>query len=448
MSKKRIFVFCRFYVAGDFKENLSVVGDDYEFRYLVDGEAPGTRDTRARFYAAIGLGETSPELSAEDLDQVVTRCRLLRNIPRAKAERMAHAMALAIGEEMDDFAPDAALGHMVDDYALHLCALLAEKRGIRFCAYSYSYFPERAQLTQGWNGTPFFAREAEESEVDAVLEKIGQKLFRQDYKQVRADTFAKHARMVVRHYAKRLVFGWRARQQNDPLNSHYGQQPFLADRKKLSDAYRRSDFASDWEKDLARLQAEKPGKPVLYLPLGFFPEATSDYWIANRKIIDYDNTIVEAVRQLSRDAVVLVKEHSHMVGMRGRSLYQRLAAIDGAVSIDPFAWSNVVLEAADAVVIGGGSIGVEATIRGKPVFSFGTNSYWFKAGGAFPLDLDRPQDWAAHIERSLAEHVPLDEAGVRKFVRQCLSATARRREFTSLWPLLIEEDLRALLDAA
>lgn len=445
MRKKRIFVFCRFYLADDFKRNLAPVADDYEITYLVDGRADGTPDTRARFYEAYRKDETSQELSDDDIEQLVTRCRLLRNIELTRARRQAHAMALAIGEAMHEFKPDAVLSHMVDDYTTFICALLAEKRDISFCGYSYSYFPNCAQLTKGWNGSPFRVREPSDAEVDEVYRAIAQRVFRQNYLQPAEPTRWRHRLMVARHHVKRAIFAFRAWRERDPLNVHYTVIDHVAARKRLGDFPRAGDFAEDWQAEVSALKEAMPERRVLYFPLGFFPEATSDFWIADRKIINYQKTILEVIGRLARDAVVVVKEHLHMVGVRDRTFYDELGAIDNVVMVNPVLYSNDVVERCEAVVIGGGSIGVEAALRDRPIFSFGHNAYWFAPAGATAVELNSVDSWYRTINRGITEFVPMDEKGKREFVRECLRSTARRRGGENIWPLLLREDLQSLL---
>ena len=92
----KILVFCRPYLVSDFRRNLEVVANDYSFDFLTDGNCNGVRDTREVFYAALKAGDKSTELTENDLEEVTTRCRLLRNIDQAQARRMAHAIGNAV----------------------------------------------------------------------------------------------------------------------------------------------------------------------------------------------------------------------------------------------------------------------------------------------------------------------------------------------------------------
>src|SRR4029453_18358170 len=61
-TRPRILGFCRPYLTADFAANLAPVADEFEIEFLTDGYSPGTRDTRAAFYANLRTRAVCPEL--------------------------------------------------------------------------------------------------------------------------------------------------------------------------------------------------------------------------------------------------------------------------------------------------------------------------------------------------------------------------------------------------
>src|SRR5688500_19087232 len=106
-AKPRILSFCRPYLVADFRANFAAVADELELDFLTDGRAPGTRDTRARFYENLRNERRCVELDAATEAEVLARCRLLRNLPAATARALMHAMALVLAHELDRFRPGA-----------------------------------------------------------------------------------------------------------------------------------------------------------------------------------------------------------------------------------------------------------------------------------------------------------------------------------------------------
>lgn len=444
---KRILVFCRFYLIDDFRANLAPFDGDprFAFRFLADGKAAGTRDTRARFYQAYRAADRCAAISVEDETEIVGRCRYLRNIDSTQAVCQLHAMAIAIGAEMDDFAPDAVLSHMVDDYVTHVCSIMAAKRGARFVGYAFSYFPGKIQLTQGWNGSPFEVRTPEKEEVQGVSAAIRERVFRQNYLQPDRYSWAHHARLVARYATKRLVFKARSILERDALNLHYTVTPYVADRNRIRDYPAGTLFDADWQNLLAQTKSRQPARLVIYMPLAFSPESTIDYWIRDRRAIDYEAMTLDAVGELARSFVVVIKEHIHMQGIRSPEFYRQLRAIRRVVQVPPAAFSNDVLERCDAVVVGGGSVGVEATIRGIPVASYAPHSYWFERSGAIELSLQRLAEWPQQVVKLVRDHRALDEQVRNEFVGHCLTSTVRPRPGQKIWPLILREDLERIL---
>ncbi|MGL4811861.1 MAG: hypothetical protein ACRCXM_08795, partial [Beijerinckiaceae bacterium] len=376
-------------------------------------------------------------------DDVIARCRLLRNIPRAKAEKLVNAMGSALQEWFVRINPQAVLCHMVDEYVTHLTSIIARKRGIAYVGYAGSFFPGRIQLTQFGNGVAFDVREPDDVEIDSTIATILQPRFRQDYAQKLAYSRGRHAKLTARYYVKRLAFWLKGLAENDPQNVHYIITPHIVERRRISDFPDFSDFHEDW-----RTRAEAAGKPAVYLPLGYFPESTIDYWVPDRRILAYEQMTLEMARVLARDFTVLVKEHPHMLGARPPAFYAALAATDGVLNLPPLAFSEEAMAVAAASVLGAGSGGVEAALRGKPLFSYCATSYWFAASGAAFLDLARLEDWLGQIRAGIDVFQPLSPAARRALIAQCLRSTVRKRGQGARWPLIHLDDLRATLHTA
>ena len=233
-NNRRVLVFCRPYLYRDFRESVAPLSQKYQFRFLTDGLCRGVADTRQRFYSRLGMARAHGFTAEQQLD-VIARCRYLRNLPRPQALDMVRAMASVLSEELDDFRPDVVLSHMVDDYITHLIAELCRPRGTVYVGYSYSYFPGKIQSTRFGGGEPHDLREPGDDEVHMILKQISQRTFRQNYLQKDTYTRARHLKAMLRYRVKKLIFGYRAWAQKDPLHMHYGCLPFLVERRHWRD---------------------------------------------------------------------------------------------------------------------------------------------------------------------------------------------------------------------
>jgi hypothetical protein len=446
----RILVFCRPYIIADFRDNVAPLASEYAFSFLTDGRCPGTRDTRDRFYANLASGPKCAEISDYEQDQIRSRCRLLNSIDHAQATALIHAMGLVFSDEIDRIRPHAILCQLVDEYVTHTLAVVAAKREIRLVNYCLSYIPGLINLTEHAHGRAFKVRTPSDSEVDTVVELLRRPRFRQDYRQRKNHKIQQHLLSVARYGVKRAVFSAKAIVEKDPWNLHYAVTPYIAERRRIRDFPRSSDFDQDWRGKLNGLRLGGRAAPVIYLPLSYFPEATTNYWVSNRRIIDYSNCMLEIVSTLAKSegTVVVVKEHLHMMGARDVNLYRRFMKIPNVISVHPGELSQDVLEASDAVILGTGSIGIEATLLGKPVLSYADSSFWFRASGAENLDLDAIEGWADAVRLKVSRQSTTNGVHAHQFIRAVLESTVRLRARGRKWPLMCIDDLRTVLSRA
>jgi hypothetical protein len=385
--------------------------------------------------------------SAEDELEIVSRCRYLRNLPASQSLEMVRAMASVLAQELDAYEPAVVLSHMVDDYVTHLLAELSRRRGIVYVGYAYSYFPGKIQATRYGYGEPHDLRDPPDEEVRETLGVISERTFRQNYLQKDAYTRSRHLLAMLRYRVKQAVFAYKARVQRDPLHVHYACLPYVVERRHWRDFPSERDFHTDWREHLP-LSSHSARRPVIYFPLGYFPEATIDYWIEDRRILDYERQVQEICAQLGRHFLVVVKEHLHMLGARSPVFYRALRDTPGVLSVPPLEFSNDVMAACDLVLMGAGSIGVEAFIRGKPIASFCDRSYWFAHAHAARLDLADLTRWPQIIQRAIRTYAAPAEQERFEFVRGCLRSTMRAQRLGHRWPICEPDDLRQALESA
>jgi hypothetical protein len=150
-----------------------------------------------------------------------------------------------------------------------------------------------------------------------------------------------------------------------------------------------SRLASTWHKRIAnpwrafRLDRRHRDGYVLAEHLGgldyvFYPmhtEPEMSLLVKNRTSLNQ----IEVVRHLSRAVPLgwrlLVKEHPRQVGRRSLGYYQKLLEIPNVALADPALGARELIEGARLVALVGGSIGLEALIREKPVVCFGMTPY-------------------------------------------------------------------------
>jgi hypothetical protein len=245
-----------------------------------------------------------------------------------------------------------------------------------------------------------------------------------------------------------MIFAYKAWAEKDPLHVHYGCLPYVVERRRWSDFPASSDFHIDWRQKIQLDSPTSKARPIVYFPLGYFPEATIDYWIEDRNFLDYQNTVLRICATLGAHFRVVVKEHLHMLGGRSPVFYRALRDTPGVISVPPLEFSNDVLGMCDIVLMGAGSIGVEAFIRGKPIASTCDRSYWFPHSQATAVSLSDLDAWPDVLRGAIRSHIVPTESEKFEFVRQCLRSTMRTLRAGKRWPICEPEDLELALDAA
>lgn len=448
-GRSRVLVFCRPYLVADFRAMVAPLEARFNFHFLTDGRCAGTQDTRDIFYASLKVRRRSPEIDPDIENDIVIRCRMLRKLDRETAGDLVHAMAIALGVYLDRECPDTVFSQLTDEYVTHLLALLAAKRGINTTQICYAYFPDRMQFFDFTYGV---AREGLSSpvlsETRAVLEKLKEIEHRQDYYLRASYSFPRHLKLVLRYFVKKLVFATYGFFERDPWYVHYAIVPYVAERRRIVDFPAGSLFQSDWERALDN--AKRAKKLIVYMPLGFHPESSTDYWIADRRFVRYNETILTIIASFSShdDVCFAVKEHVHMLGMRGNGVYRTLKELPNVINIPPSVYSNRVLQRSDCVLVGTGSVGIEAMVHDTPVFSFSDTCYWFEFSGAHYLDLDDLAAWPEIIETVVKTYRPKSEGEKLDALRQMLSSTAPNLREGRVWPIVTPDALEAALTKA
>lgn len=440
-SGLRLVVFSRASVLQRFREIFDPMRETLDIVHLTDAEARGSISVSKAFYAAMESGTKVDTLSAEQVDDIVLRCRTLRGVGPERARPMLHAMYHALAAEIERLAPDCIASQMVDEYVSHLVALIAKQRGIGYFGFCAGYFPGTSLLLADAYGRPLRWRSVPREEAAAALESVLPRNFRQDYNLKSEYSLVRHVKAVARYKAKALIHSVAKHVRRDPLNLHYLQTPFIAERRNLRDYPGASLFSGDWQTELDTLRSRFPRRPIVYMPLSYFPEATIDYWVEDTRAISYEDLILDIISRLEERHIVLVKEHIHMMGARSAAFLRKINERANTVSVHPLEISNIVVEQADAVLLGSGSPGIEAALRGVPVISFCENGYWFEPAGASAFDIDRPESWNMAVSQAIAHYRPVDRDRMVTLVAACMEASTRTLPSSNPWPSLEPTDV-------
>lgn len=346
------------------------IGDNLGFArnvVVTDIRGKGDCDVIDDFYAAYrrqrAQAQATPAiLSMDEVADVIARCRLLRWLPPRQAGAMVVAMEHAFTQVLDREQPAMVLSFPIDRYVSDVLERLARRRGIPYLELTASLISGMSMLMYRGQLVKTAAPPAAAT-VREQVQTIAKPDFTPSYVQTAARyTTARWWKTFLYFRLRGVVFRLISWLKRDPLNLHYlDSQAFLGHKPRLSD--RRIVDMVDWQwRD--KLDAFVKEKRVFF-GLQLFPEASIDYWLANRELIDYEDLLLEAASAFSRAGfLVLVKDHPSQFGFRQCALLDRLLALPNVVLLPYEVSGNEAISLVGSNFTLTGTLGLQAALLG------------------------------------------------------------------------------------
>lgn len=346
------------------------VGDNLGFArnvVVTDIRGKGDCDVIDDFYTAYRRQRAQTEvapavLSTDDVRDVIARCRLLRWLPPRQAGAMVVAMEYAFTQVLDRVNPAIVLSFPIDRYVSDVLERLARRRGTPYLELTASLISGMSMLM--YRGQ--LVKTAAPPSAATVREQV-QTIARPDFTPSYVQTAARYTasrwwKTFLYFRLRGVVFRLISRLKRDPLNLHYlDSQAFLGHKPRLSDRRIVNMVDWQWRDKLAAFAKEKR----VFFGLQLFPEASIDYWLANRELIDYEDLLVEAASAFSRAGfLVLVKDHPSQFGFRQCELLDRLLALPHVVLLPYEVSGNEAISLVGSNFTLTGTLGLQAALLG------------------------------------------------------------------------------------
>lgn len=303
-----------------------------------------------------------------NIDDVLQRCRGLRNISYTEARKLIYRAYLFFSSfYLQHTEIKLIVMGAVDNYIMDLMQRIGLKHGVVFIGVTdsfmspeYKLFSIRGELTKYYSPT--------EDEISKVYNTLRNRLIspslptkRSAVRSVVYDICSYIYRFIFRYVIMFKIRG--------DLAYEYRFSPFLHKCNSLGKIL--SSKLLMTIEDVKKLTGSK----LAYIPLHYYPEATTDYWINDNYHVDYLNSLRDIIKLLQKAGYSpIIKEHPAFYMARDKTVYSNLIE-DGAIILEPFIATKDIFELIDVVVVWNGSTGIEALIHGKPVFKV-TNSYY------------------------------------------------------------------------
>jgi hypothetical protein len=308
------------------------------------------------------------KLSRSEADDMIARCRLLRNIEKGKALKHLVAMYLAINKILDLEKPDFITMQIVDSFITDLLRFISVKRKIKFLGF----------CPTSWNNNFRVSTRGEKTINKRYNKNLTKFLLPRYIKESYVPDFVTNSinhpkrniyKRWCRNFIGSLYFLFKKYLSGDRYNYHYWHNQIIC-QQNFSFLPISNIGNPDWEKNL-----DNKKKLSLYIPLQMFPEATIDYWCDNLEAIRYYETLESVIKKLYKNFNIFIKEHPDVLGLRPRKFYTQIDKDKRVTLIPTYTNSNYIIKKTDAVLVWTGTVGFDAIIRGKPAFAFGQPFY-------------------------------------------------------------------------
>jgi len=295
-------------------------------------------------------------------NDIIKRCRLLRSLEENEALLHLYSMKEAVEEIFDKFNPNLVVSETIDQYLMDLIYHECKNRNIPFVGLVVTFINGYYRISS--RGEYNYCRESTDDEINNVLSMILNKNYKPNFVSKASNNiykalFKKHIRNFIKipyFFIKRYLF-------DEKYNYHYWVS------QKLSiDSLQLFPKVNIGDKNYLE-KINKGNKKTIFIPLQYFPEATIEYWCNELDVIDYEIKLVKYLKKLSKEFILIIKEHPNVVGLRKNSFYEKLLGIDNLIICPTEENSNYLVDISDAVFVWTGSVGFEAALRGKPVLT-------------------------------------------------------------------------------
>ena len=327
------------------------------------------------YYKYVNSVELKLESDQRD-EEVILRCRLMRTLPKNKAERHVSAMRRAIKEMLLRESPDVFICESIDQYLHDL--LFQEVERLSIPSYGLIRTFVNGYFRISTRGEMQLIREPDALEVNSILLKLlDSKYIPENLVPLKKNLFWTYLRIYLSNNVRVFYFGLLRWLSLEPYNYHYWSS-FLTTKNSYRHLIPKISFGDmNW-----RLKLSRSDKLIIFIPLQHVPEATVDYWTEDVEMIDYQSRLIAFITSLSSDFQILVKEHPGVWGFRKPSFYSSIIQANSSLIVCPIGTPvQECIAASNAVLVWTGSVGLEAALRGMPVLTI--CSPYYASGSRF-----------------------------------------------------------------
>lgn len=299
-------------------------------------------------------------------DEIIARCRYLRNINKEQAIWLIYNHVLAWRTLLEKNAIDIVYCLPIDSYVLHCLYIVCKTHEVKFFSLVGTFFHNRIRLTNF--GELTFSDQLNETgaPIAEFIDKVRETAITPDW--LIGVNRSSYKTIIIRFLVdsiKPALFQLYRFVYNDKFSYSFPPRQLL--KKRMFSTLNRGRLSLQMEKqavDISKLSN------FVFIPLQFYPEVTSDYWNENIKLINHHQVVLSTVDSLGEKDIIVIKEHPAALGRRDDDFIRKLLKKPN-VFFAPTQWPmNDLLKRSRMVIGNASTTTVNAIILNKPVIFF------------------------------------------------------------------------------
>lgn len=301
-----------------------------------------------------------------DYDDIIYRCRFLRKMPFEKGKKLIQRSIAASERMLLNNNIDVVYSLPIDSYVLHTLYIVAKFHKIKFFSLVGTLFSKRIRLSIFGELIANNEIVTEDNKITAFIEHVKNTSITPDWLIGTKDSLNKTLlkRFVV-DTLKPPVFWLYRIFFNDLHTFSFPHYRFL--KVRMFSTLRRVIMAKKIE---AITTDPKDLNNYIFIPLQFYPEITSDYWVSDINLCNHHKVVLSIIDSYSGQKPFLIKEHPAAVGRRDEHFLKQLIE-NPKVYFAPLKYPMQNLIKNASLVVGNTSTTtINALIVNKPVIFF------------------------------------------------------------------------------
>ncbi|HBI22157.1 MAG TPA: hypothetical protein DDY37_06195 [Legionella sp.] len=300
-------------------------------------------------------------LSEQICDDIIRRCRVLRNLKKKTALSMIYAMWQTLDDLIKQQQPRLVMSFIIDRYVLDVLDRVLQSHGIPFLGMTASIVPDQVMFMD--RGQLIRVRDPDASDIASARQHIVNDAFTPAYvNRSKKYTHRQYWRTFLLFKMRGLYYQALRFLKRDRLNLHYLDALNHLDHKpQWRDYTVLGLFNAHWEEHLQRCPVNKR----VFIGLQLLPEASLDYWLDDLSLLNNEHVMLEICQVLGRAGFTLfVKDHPLQFGFRQRGFMQQLRALPAVVLVPYDIPASRFIQACSVTVTMTGTIGFQSAVAG------------------------------------------------------------------------------------